>query len=236
MPRTLIRLAVLLTLLIVMALLWRYLANIGILSPQSLERWVAELDAVRTSPWAAPGVSLIYVIALLLAFPLTLLVVLTALIFGSWWGLLFATLGTLSSSAATFWLGRLVGRQALERHGGRHMNALSGYLSSRGVRAMIVINLLPLAPFTFTNLVAGAFSMPFFRYMLGSAIGIIPGLAFVTILGGQASNIVQADNSRDLMWAVGLSLVTACLFAAVMLLVGRRRAQKPAAPGTGRPV
>jgi uncharacterized membrane protein YdjX (TVP38/TMEM64 family) len=229
MPRTLIRLATLLILLILMALLWRYLNSTGVLTPERLESWIVRLDTVKSSPWAAPGIAAVYIIALLLAFPLTLLVVLTALLFGSWWGLLYATLGTLSSSAVTFWVGHFVGRQAMERHGGRHLRALSGFMGKRGIRSMMVINLLPLAPFTFTNLMAGAFSMPFLRYMLGSAIGIIPGLAFVTILGGQANNIMQADNSRDVLWAIGLSAVTASLFAAVMVMVRRRRqaAQTP---------
>ena len=223
MPRTLIRLAALLILLIVMALLWRYLSNTGVLTAERLESWIVRLDMVKSSPWTVPGIAAVYVVALLLAFPLTLLVVLTALLFGSWWGLLYATLGTLSSSAVTFWVGHFVGRQAMERHGSRHLHALSGFMGKRGIRAMIVINLLPLAPFTFTNLMAGAFSMPFLRYMLGSAIGITPGLAFVTVMGGQASNIVQAENSADILWAVGLAVVTASLFAAVMVMVRKRR-------------
>ncbi|MEP4544598.1 MAG: VTT domain-containing protein [Saccharospirillum sp.] len=223
MPRTVIRLLVLVVLLIVMAILWRYLASTNLLTPEQLENWLGRLDAVRSSPWVVPGTMLVYVIALLLAFPLTLLVVLTGLLFGPWWGLLYATLGTLSSSGVTFWIGHLLGREPLERHGGKHLKSLSGYMSVRGIRAMILINLLPLAPFTFTNLMAGAFNMPFARYMVGSAIGIIPGLAFVTVLGGQAGRILQAEDNQDLMWALGISVIVALLFGTVMVLVRRYR-------------
>ncbi|MDZ7809559.1 MAG: hypothetical protein U5L11_04595 [Arhodomonas sp.] len=38
---------------------------------------------------------------------------------------------------------------------------------------MIVVSLLPLAPFTVTNLVAGAFHLRFRDYMLGTLIGIL---------------------------------------------------------------
>lgn len=223
MPRTVIRLLVLVVLLIVMAILWRYLASTDLLTPEQLENWLGRLDAVRSSPWVVPGTIVVYIVALLLAFPLTLLVVLTGLLFGPWWGLLYATLGTLSSSGVTFWVGHLLGREPLERHGGKHLKSLSGYMSVRGIRAMILINLLPLAPFTFTNLMAGAFNMPFARYMVGSAIGIIPGLAFVTVLGGQAGRILQAEDNQDLMWALGISVIVALLFGTVMVLVRRYR-------------
>ncbi|MEX2321003.1 MAG: VTT domain-containing protein, partial [Saccharospirillum sp.] len=104
---------------------------------------------------------------------------------------------------------------------------LSGYMSERGIRAMILINLLPLAPFTFTNLMAGAFDMPFGRYMLGSTIGIIPGLALVTVLGGQVSRILQAQDTQEILLAIGVSVVVAILFAAVMILVRRQRKRTP---------
>lgn len=223
MPRTVIRLLALVVLLIVMAILWRYLASTDLLTPEQLENWFGRLDAVRSSPWVVPGTIVVYVVALLLAFPLTLLVVLTGLLFGPWWGLLYATLGTLSSSGVTFWIGHLLGREPLERYGGKHLKSLSGYMSVRGIRAMVLINLLPLAPFTFTNLMAGAFNMPFARYMVGSAIGIIPGLAFVTVLGGQAGRILQAEDNQDLMWALGVSVIVALLFGTVMVLVRRYR-------------
>lgn len=227
MPRTLIRLVALVVLVILLAVLWRYLASTGVLTAERLETWIGRLDAVRSSPWVIPGTMIVYVVALLVAFPLTLLVVLTGLLFGPWWGLMYATAGTLSSSAVTFWVGHLVGRNVLKRYGGKHLKALSGYMSERGIRAMILINLLPLAPFTFTNLMAGAFDMPFGRYMLGSTIGIIPGLALVTVLGGQVSRILQAEDNQEIILAVGVSVVVAILFATVMTLVRRQRRRTP---------
>ncbi|MEX0623561.1 TVP38/TMEM64 family protein [Saccharospirillum sp.] len=227
MPRTLIRLVALVVLLILLAVLWRYLASTGVLTAERLETWIGRLDAVRSSPWVMPGTMIVYVVALLLAFPLTLLVVLTGLLFGPWWGFIYAALGSLSSSMVTFWVGHLLGRDALEHYGGKHLKTLSGYMSERGIRAMILINLLPLAPFTFTNLMAGAFDMPFGRYMLGSTIGIIPGLALVTVLGGQVSRILQAQDTQEILLAIGVSVVVAILFAAVMILVRRQRKRTP---------
>ncbi len=227
MPRTLIRLSALIAVLIVMAILWRYLVSTGVLTVDRLESWVSRLDAVQTSPWMIPGIAIVYVVSLLLAFPLTVLVVLTGMLFGPWWGLLYAAVGTLSSSMVTFWIGHFIGREALERHGGRHLNAMSAYMGERGIRTMLLINLLPLAPFTFTNLMAGAFNMHFGRYMLGSTIGIVPGLTFVTVLGGQASRILQAQNREEFLLAIGIFAVVAIAFAILMVLIRRYRRDTP---------
>lgn len=227
MSRALIRVFTLIAVLIVLAILWRYLASTGILTVERLEGWVMRLDAVRTSHWIIPGIAAVYVLSLLLAFPLTVLVVVTGMLFGPWWGLLYATVGTLSSSVVTFWVGHFIGREALERHGGRHLNALSAYMGQRGIRSMVLINLLPLAPFTFTNLMAGAFNMHFGRYMLGSTIGIIPGLTFVTVLGGQASRILQAQNREEFLLAIGIFAVVAIAFAAALVMMRRYRKNTP---------
>lgn len=223
MPRTLIRLFALIAVLIVLAILWRYLVSTGVLTVERLEGWVNRLDAVQTSPWMIPGIAVVYVVSLLLAFPLTVLVVLTGILFGPWWGLMYAAVGSLSSSVVTFWIGHFIGREALERHGGRHLNAMSAYMGERGIRTMILINLLPLAPFTFTNLMAGAFNMHFGRYMLGSTIGIVPGLTFVTVLGGQASRILQAENREEFLLAIAIFAAVAIVFATAMVLLRRIR-------------
>ncbi|HET8904965.1 MAG TPA: VTT domain-containing protein [Saccharospirillum sp.] len=227
MPRTLIRLFALIAVLIVLAILWRYLVGTGVLTVDRLESWVSRLDTVQTSPWMIPGIAVVYVVSLLLAFPLTVLVVLTGILFGPWWGLMYAAVGTLSSSVVTFWVGHFIGREALERHGGRHLNAMSAYMGERGIRTMVLINLLPLAPFTFTNLMAGAFNMHFGRYMLGSTIGIVPGLTFVTVLGGQASRILQAENREEFLLAIAIFVAVAIVFATAMVLLRRIRRAPP---------
>lgn len=211
MPKSLLRLIVVLLALIALALVWRYLAERGLVSASRLVALIESSAGFRESPWMLPALVGVYVVSLLLMFPLTILVVLTGLLFGPWWGLLYATLGTLSSSAVTFWVGHMLGRQVLERHGGQSIQALSRYMGDRGIRSMVVINLLPLAPFTMTNLIAGAFHLTFGRYMIGSALGIIPGLAVVTVLGGQISAVLTAEAHREVWLGLGASALLVLL-------------------------
>ncbi|MHA7879951.1 MAG: TVP38/TMEM64 family protein [Saccharospirillum sp.] len=216
MPKPLIRLIGILITLLALALVWRYLADQGLVTAAQLASISEQMTGLQRSPWLIPTIMGIYVIALLLVFPLTLLVVVTAVLFGPWWGLLYAAIGTLSSSAASFWVGRWMGRDAIEHYGGQRLNRLSRYMGDRSIESMAVINLLPLAPFTFTNLMAGAFDMPFGRYMLGSAIGILPGLAVVTVLGGQISTVLTAETLADAWPGIGIALL---LVTALLLVV-----------------
>lgn len=192
-----------LLLLVTLAGLWQWLAMHDVLTVERVRQWVAGAPQWRGSPWAFAAVSAIYVAALLVMFPLSILVAVTGLVFGPLWGFVYATLGTLCSSMVSYAVGRRLGREALLDYGGRHLNGLSRYLSGRGVRAMVIVNLLPLAPFTLTNMMAGAFHLRFRDYMIGSTLGIVPGLAGVTLLGSQLGALASASGYDEILWALG---------------------------------
>lgn len=207
----------LLTALIALGLLWQWLAMQDLLTAQQLQAWITSAPAWRENPWTFLVVMAGYTGALLVMFPLSLMVALTGLLFGPTWGFLYATLGTLTSSVASYWVGRQLGRDALMAYGGRHLRGMSRYLARRGIRTMTLINLLPLAPFTLTNMMAGAFHLRFRDYMIGSTLGIVPGLAAVTLLGSQLGALVTATSRAELLWALG------GLAAGLALLVALRR-------------
>lgn len=146
MSRSLGLLTAVLTLLIALGLLWQWLAMQDLLTVDSLMALAKGSVAWRDAPWAVLVVMAIYAGASLVMFPLSLLVALTGLLFGPWWGFGYALAGTLSASVLTWWVGRKLGRDALLRYGGQRLKGLSRYLSGRGIRTMTVVNLLPLAP------------------------------------------------------------------------------------------
>ncbi|WP_246129696.1 TVP38/TMEM64 family protein [Halovibrio variabilis] len=194
--------------------LWQWLTVNDMVTVESVRAWVAASPQWRDSSWAFVLVTAVYVAALLVMFPLSILVAVTGLIFGPVWGFVYATLGTLASSAVSYAVGHRLGRDALMNYGGKHMKGLSRYLSRRGIRAMTVINLLPLAPFTLTNMMAGAFHIKFRDYMIGSTLGILPGLVGVTLLGSQLGALATASDRRDVLLALaGLGIGVLLLFA-----------------------
>jgi uncharacterized membrane protein YdjX (TVP38/TMEM64 family) len=223
MSRPLGLVALTLALLVALGLLWQWLAMQDLLTVDSLMALAQGSVAWRHAPWAVLVVMAIYAGASLVMFPLSLLVALTGLLFGPWWGFGYALAGTLCASVLTWWVGRRLGRDALLRYGGKHLNGLSRYLSGRGIRTMTVINLLPLAPFTLTNMMAGAFHLRFRDYMIGSTLGILPGLAGVTLLGSQLGELATAESRQEVMVALGGLVLGAGLLYGLKRWAERRR-------------
>lgn len=220
--RWMIPAAVLLS-LVVLGGMWQWLAMHDVLTVNTLLALAKGSLAWRDAPWAVLVVMLIYAGLSLVMFPLSLLVAATGLIFGPWWGFAYALAGTLSASVLNWWAGRWIGRDALLRYGGKRLHGLSRYLSGRGIRTMTLVNLLPLAPFTLTNMMAGAFHLRFGDYMIGSVIGIVPGLAGVTLLGSQLGELITADSGSDIFYALGGLVAGVAVLSALKLWADRRK-------------
>ncbi|MDR5901921.1 TVP38/TMEM64 family protein [Halomonas icarae] len=223
MSRPLGILTLLLSLLVALGLLWQWLAMQDLLTVDAILALAQGSLAWRDAPWAVLAVMAIYAGASLVMFPLSLLVGVTGLLFGPWWGFGYALAGTMTASLLTWWVGRRIGREALLRHGGRRLRGVSRYLSGRGIRTMALVNLLPLAPFTLTNMMAGAFHLRLRDYMLGSLLGIAPGLAGVTLLGSQLGELATAESRGELAWGAGGLLLAVLLLVALKRWADRRR-------------
>jgi phospholipase D1/2 len=88
--------------------------------------------------------------------PVTLLVAATAAVLDPVSGFAYALAGSLLSATVNFGLGRLLGRDFVRTLAGRRLNRLSRRLAKKGFVAVLVVRMLPVAPFTIVNLVAGA--------------------------------------------------------------------------------
>jgi uncharacterized membrane protein YdjX (TVP38/TMEM64 family) len=77
-----------------------------------------------------------------------------------------------------------------------------------------MIRMVPIAPFSIVNVVAGASKLRLRDFMLGTALGMLPGIAVMAALGAQI-----ADLARDAsLWnAVLLGLA---IFAWIALCLG----------------
>lgn len=222
MPNAVKRLIVLVLVMLVFAVVWRYLINTGLVSADKIQFLLTEVANWQETAWLMPVIVLLYVILLSVMFPLTLLVIATGFLFDPVWAMLCATTGALASSAVSFFIGHYVGREAIEKHGGGNIKKAESFMRNNTVNSMIVINLLPIAPFTLTNMLAGAFRMRFIPYMLGSAIGIIPGLLAVILVGRQLGKILLASEPSQIWQGLGIVIVVIGLLSAIIYQVNKR--------------
>lgn len=115
-----------------------------------------------------------FAVALTVAIPLSFLTLVALVAFGPWAGMGCAFAGGLIGAAASYGLGRGLGREVIERLAGPRINMLSHRLASRGVLAVIVVRLVPIAPFAVINMVAGASHIRLRDLLFGTAIGMAP--------------------------------------------------------------
>ena len=129
--------------------------------------------------------------------------------FGAWPGVAYAAVGTMAAAAANYGIGRWLGRDAVRRLAGARANRLSEHIGRRGVLAMVVLRLLPIAPFTVVNLVAGASHIGLRDYLVGTAIGMLPGLVLTVTFAHQLTAALSHPRPGAFAWlaAIGLALV-----------------------------
>ena len=69
---------------------------------------------------------------------------------------------------------------------------------------MVIIRNLPIAPFTLVNMVAGASHVKFMDYILGTAVGMIPGILVITGLIESFILVVTRPDWRTIALAAGV--------------------------------
>ena len=156
-----------------------------------------------------------FVIGGVLVVPVTALIAITVLAFGPLFGFMYSLLGMTASALVTFWIGRLVGQRALHRWSGPRFRNISRHLANKGVLAIVAVRILPIAPFSIINAVAGASHIRMRDFFLGTVIGEIPGLLGIAVFVDQLSNTIRHP---DLSGVLGLSAVALGIAAGAVLI------------------
>jgi phosphatidylserine/phosphatidylglycerophosphate/cardiolipin synthase-like enzyme/uncharacterized membrane protein YdjX (TVP38/TMEM64 family) len=193
---------------------WRGGSVGGFLSGERLSFLAA---AFRDLAWAPLGVAAAYAAGSLLLIPVTLLIVATPLVFGPFLGTAYAFVGILGGSIATFALGRLLGREAVVKLAGRRLNELSRRLARGGVLAVATVRLIPAAPFTLVNVVAGAMRGSLREFLLGTLLGMAPGVVAIVLLESTFEWVVRRPGLGS-----GLALLVAAAATVLLFALLRR--------------
>jgi uncharacterized membrane protein YdjX (TVP38/TMEM64 family) len=158
-------------------------------------------------------------VGLTLAVPLSVLSLLLIAAFGPWQGFLCSMAAALLSASISHAIGRGLGHQALLRLAGPRVRQLSERLGGRGVWAVIMLRLLPLAPFAVVNMVAGATHIRLRDMLLGTAIGMSPSTMAMAFFMETILLALQHPGRFGWLW---LSLLLAVLGLAWYALRWRR--------------
>ena len=185
--------------IVALILAWRFTPLSAIAHPDSIRQWLAEVADMPSAPLVVIAT---FVIGGLVVFPVMLLIAATAAAFGPWFGFALAASGTIASAVVTYGVGVALGSQGMENISGPRFNRVRRSIMRRGMLAVAAIRLVPIAPFTVVNLVAGASRIPFADYLFGTIIGMAPGLILMSAVGYQIWSIVTEPTLANVLFFV----------------------------------
>ena len=120
-------------------------------------------------------VALVTVEVVVAPIPGTILYAPAGIIFGGLWGGAFSLIGNVLGAVVSFILMRVLGRSAFEhfiQH--EHLERLERRVSDNGVLVVFLLRANPLTSSDIVSYAAGATSMPMWKLLVGTTLGMAP--------------------------------------------------------------
>jgi len=184
-------------------------------------RLVEALRGLGTSPLAPLALLAIYVLGGLVMVPVNVLIAVTVLVFGSLLGAIYALVGCVLSAATTYEVGRHFPAGDVRRKLERATERLRARLKRHGLLAVIVVRIVPVAPYTVVNAAAGAMHVPRTQYLIGTALGMLPGIVFNALFVDRVLEALEHPNPSS----YALLIAAAALIVAAIAAIRRRVAR-----------
>jgi len=169
------------------------------------------VEEIRSQGAAAPIVFTgVGALAVAVGVPRTVPCCVGGALFGFWGGSALSVLSSLLGSAATFLLGRQLGRGFVEsrvRSRFRRLDALFRFVKTHGVSACAFLRLVPVGHCFSLNLILSVSPLSFGAFLVGSAIGFLPQSMACAWMG------TAVHGESGLRIATGIALLTALSIA-----------------------
>ncbi len=205
---------------LVLAALWRWTPLgewVDLDTAASVGQWIDD------RPFTPLLVMAIYVVAGVVGVPITLMIIATVIAFGPWAGMFYALLGAEISALVTFFIGHLLGRDAVKRFAGSRVNRLSKNLARRGIVTIITVRIIPVAPFSIINIIAGVSDIRFRDYAIGSLIGLLPGVLAIGLLADRMVASLREPTVRQIIFLIVAAAVALSGLYVLRLWLRRKR-------------
>jgi len=172
--------------------------------------------ALKESGFGLPLTILTFVLAAFLGAPQWALIAGVIIAFGPVTGGIYSWIATMCSASLDFWLGRWIGAERLRAYGGELVNRIIRIVRKNGLVASFAVRFVPTGPFVLVNMAAGVSRMKFLSFFLGTALGIIPKIAIVALVG---QGLISGSEGKLVMSVfIGLAL----LLVGLMFLARKR--------------
>lgn len=208
---------------------WVFLAVSGADVDFHPRAFLAAARDIASHPLAPLAMLPAFVAASLVVTPITGMIAVCALLFDPWVASLTALAGTLLAAAVNHWVGGHFSNVVAARVPRKIAERIKRMVKSSDMWSLAGLRLIPIAPFTIINVAAGAAGVRLRDLLLGTLIGMGPGIVLICLGVDRARAILDGESVFD-PWIV------AAMAAAGIMLIGLRvwftRRKKPSLAGS----
>lgn len=206
------KLAIFAAVLLALFLAWRFTPLADAIT---MDRISALARTVGRAPWSPFVLALAYAPASFVMFPRPLLTLFAVIAYGPWLGFATAFGGIALAELVAYGAGRALPEKTIKGFAGDKLARTRTELRKHGVSASFAFSIVPVAPAPVVGMVAGAARMRLWQFLLGSMLGMLPGVLATTLFAGEIAKMF--DDAEQINWWIVGGVVVG--FAAVMLIV-----------------
>ena len=173
-------------------------------------------------PWSVVvSAGLMIAQAIIAPLPANVVTITNGLVFGPLWGSLISWFSTVLGASLCFLLSKTFGKTFANRIVGSSIEKAERFFKKYGLHAMFFVRIMPFVPFDAISYGAPLVGVPYSRFLLATAVGIIPSILIYSFLGTLAAKIY---------WWVLLGLLSAALIGIIAAMRMFRKTTKVEAP------
>ncbi|MDE0300961.1 MAG: TVP38/TMEM64 family protein [Candidatus Poribacteria bacterium] len=205
MNKNVIKLLCFVVLIIAVYLLLQYIGITKNLSRDDIPKLKAEISNFGVfAPLVYIGFYVLATIFFLPGLPVTML---SGLVFGPLWGVVYASIGSVIGISCAFLIARYVARGMIEGWVNRNaqFRRIDEGVRRQGWRMLMITRLVPVFPFNLQNYAYGLTKIGFVTFVSVSWVCMLPGTAAYVQLGA-AVNVGEGNIKKTLFYLAGAAL------------------------------
>jgi uncharacterized membrane protein YdjX (TVP38/TMEM64 family) len=170
---------------------------------------------VKGTSFALPVTIIIFCILAFFGVPQWVLISGSVFVFGPYIGAFYSWVSTLISAALDFIIGYWLGHERINRYNGKKMLYLKRFLNKNSLYSSLIVRLFPSGPFILINMAAGASSIKFIPFLIGTGLGIIPKILILALL---SNGILLVPEGK----LISLAIIIIALIIIIFVLIKKK--------------
>jgi uncharacterized membrane protein YdjX (TVP38/TMEM64 family) len=205
-----------------------YLLRSGVTDMETVRRVVGKARALSHEPWFVPVFVLSYAALVTVGLPASPVLIAGGAVFGIFPGALYNWMGSTLGAMGGYATGRLIGGGMVSALFARKLKWIDTLRGENGLMALLRIRLSMLVPYNLLNIACGMIRLPFGRYVVAAAIGVIPSTTLYTAFADRVLTGAEgADRNAFVQAAVIAAIAVGITF--VPRIIARRHRPNTAA-------